>query len=106
MVAGSPPGVRTITNSVLFHSMTALTDWAEFWPSSGAVFAEGARCRKVQINTTVAKVLNICLYLRLFFVRMPGLRPACLRFAMWLGDKSVVANSDDFAASLAPLSSN
>src|SRR6266478_6474635 len=103
MVAGSPPGVRTITKSVLFHSMTALTDWAEFWPSSGAVFAEGASRRKVQINTKVAKTLNVCLYLRLFFVRMPGLRPAYLRPARRLGAKSAIANCDDSVASLASL---
>src|SRR4029077_3463864 len=83
MVAGSAPGVRTIAKRVLFHSMTALTGWAEFCSSSVAAFASGATCKKAQINAKVAKILNICLYLRLLirllFVRTPVLRLACLQ---------------------------
>src|SRR6266478_4180052 len=79
MVADWAPGVRTIAKRVLFHSMTALTGWAEFCSWSVAAFASGATCKKAQINANVAKILNICLYLRLLFVRTPVLRLAYLQ---------------------------
>src|SRR5260370_34187848 len=104
MLRGWAPGVRTIAKRVLFHSMTALTGWAEFCPSSVAAFASGATCKKARINANVAKILNICLYLVLLFVRTPVLRPAYLRLARRLGVENEVVNCDDSVPSLAPLS--
>src|SRR6266478_9255840 len=104
MLLGWAPGVRTITKRVLFHSITALTGWAEFCPSSVAAFASGAICKKARINANVAKILNICLYLGLLFVRTPVLRPAYLRQARRLGVENEVVNCDDSVASLALLS--
>src|SRR6266436_10450888 len=105
MVADWAPGVRTIAKRVLFHSMTALTGWAEFCSSSVAAFASGATCKKARINANVAKILNICVYLGWLFVRTPILRPAYLRLARRLGGENEVVNCDDSVASLAPLSS-
>src|SRR4029077_5853638 len=83
MVAGCAPGVRTIAKRVLFHSMTALTGWAGFRSSSVGAVASEATCKKEQINESVCKILNICLYvrllIRLLFVRTPVLRPAYLQ---------------------------
>src|SRR6266481_4667284 len=79
MVADWAPGVRTIAKRVLFHSITAFTGWAGFCSSSVAAFASGATCKKAEINANVAKILNICLYLRLLFVRTPVLRHAYLQ---------------------------
>src|SRR6266404_2860943 len=103
MVADWAPGVRTIAKRVLFHSMTALTGWAEFCPSSVAAFASGATCKKARINANVAKILNICLYLGLLFARRPVLRPAYLRLARRLDVENKVANCDDSVTSLASL---
>src|SRR6266513_1409801 len=97
--------MRTIAKRILFHSMTALTGWAGFCSSSVAAFASGATCKKAEINGNVAKILNICLYLRLLFARTPVLRPACFRLARRLGAENEVANCDDSVASLAWLSS-
>src|SRR5882724_10559017 len=105
MLAGWAPGVRTIVKRVLFHSTTALTGWAEFCSSSVAAFASGATCKKARINANVAKILNICLYLGLLFVRTPVIRLAYLRLARRLDVENEVANCDDSVASLAPLSS-
>src|SRR6266403_1738367 len=105
MVADWAPGVRTIAKRVLFHSMTELTGWAGFCSSSVAAFASGATCKKAEIDANVAIILNICLCLRLLFVRTPVLRPVYLRLARRLGVENEVVNCDDSVASLVWLSS-
>jgi len=56
-----------------------LTGWAGFRSSSVAAVASEATRKKEQINANVAKILNICLYLRLLFVRTPVVRHAYLQ---------------------------